>query len=120
MIIFWVYGTDGFSSVSKLLSTISDIRPHLDAQVCKNLAIVSSSRNGVRNLPAISKEDTTLDYGAHLPVIDFGFRKFSLKWLSAYVRTARDLGFKAVLANDHLLYSRPVARRAYRSCRDPL
>jgi alkanesulfonate monooxygenase SsuD/methylene tetrahydromethanopterin reductase-like flavin-dependent oxidoreductase (luciferase family) len=48
-----------------------------------------------------------LDYGAHLPVIDFGFRKFSLDWLSAYVRTARDLGFKAVLANDHLIYSRP-------------
>jgi alkanesulfonate monooxygenase SsuD/methylene tetrahydromethanopterin reductase-like flavin-dependent oxidoreductase (luciferase family) len=48
-----------------------------------------------------------LDYGAHLPVIDFGFRKFSLEWLSAYVRTTRDLGFKAVLANDHLIYSRP-------------
>jgi len=48
-----------------------------------------------------------LDYGAHLPVIDFGFRKFSLEQLSEYVRTARDLGFKAVLANDHLIYSRP-------------
>jgi alkanesulfonate monooxygenase SsuD/methylene tetrahydromethanopterin reductase-like flavin-dependent oxidoreductase (luciferase family) len=48
-----------------------------------------------------------LDYGAHLPVVDFGFRKFSLERLSAYVRTARDLGFKAVLANDHLIYSRP-------------
>ena len=48
-----------------------------------------------------------MDYGAHLPVIDFGFRKFSLEWLSAYVRTARDLGFKAVLANDHLIYSLP-------------
>jgi alkanesulfonate monooxygenase SsuD/methylene tetrahydromethanopterin reductase-like flavin-dependent oxidoreductase (luciferase family) len=47
-----------------------------------------------------------LDYGAHLPVIDFGFRKFSLERLSAYVRTARELGFKAVLANDHLIYSR--------------
>ena len=48
-----------------------------------------------------------MDYGAHLPVVDFGFRKFSLEWLSLYVRTARDLGFKAVLANDHLIYSRP-------------
>ena len=48
-----------------------------------------------------------MDYGAHLPVIDFGFRKFSLEWLSAYVRTARDLGFKAILTNDHLIYSRP-------------
>ena len=48
-----------------------------------------------------------MDYGAHLPVVDFGFRKLSLEWLSAYVRTARDLGFKAVFANDHLIYSRP-------------
>jgi alkanesulfonate monooxygenase SsuD/methylene tetrahydromethanopterin reductase-like flavin-dependent oxidoreductase (luciferase family) len=48
-----------------------------------------------------------LDYGVHLPVVDFGFRNFSLDWLSTYVRTARDLGFKAVLANDHLIYSRP-------------
>src|SRR5207344_934490 len=31
----------------------------------------------------------------------------SLEWLTAYVRTAQDLGFKAVLANDHLIYSRP-------------
>ena len=50
---------------------------------------------------------TTLDYGAHLPVIDFGFHKFSLEWLSAYVRTARDLGFKAISTNDHLIHSRP-------------
>lgn len=48
-----------------------------------------------------------MDYGAHLPVVDFGFREFSLEWLCAYVQTARDLGFKAVLANDHLIYSRP-------------
>ena len=48
-----------------------------------------------------------MDYGVHLPVVDFGLHKFSLDWLSVYVRTARDLGFKAVLANDHLIYSRP-------------
>jgi alkanesulfonate monooxygenase SsuD/methylene tetrahydromethanopterin reductase-like flavin-dependent oxidoreductase (luciferase family) len=48
-----------------------------------------------------------LDYGVHLPVINFGFHEFSLQRLSAYVRQARDLGFKAVLANDHLIYSRP-------------
>ena len=48
-----------------------------------------------------------MDYGAHLPVIDFGFHKFSLEWLSAYVRTARDLGFKAISTNNHLIYSRP-------------
>lgn len=48
-----------------------------------------------------------MDYGVHLPVIDFGFQKFSLERLSAYVQTARDLGFKAVSTNDHLISARP-------------
>jgi alkanesulfonate monooxygenase SsuD/methylene tetrahydromethanopterin reductase-like flavin-dependent oxidoreductase (luciferase family) len=48
-----------------------------------------------------------LDYGVHLPVIDFGFRKFSLDGLSVYVQAARDLGYKAIATNDHLIYSRP-------------
>jgi alkanesulfonate monooxygenase SsuD/methylene tetrahydromethanopterin reductase-like flavin-dependent oxidoreductase (luciferase family) len=56
---------------------------------------------------AIWKEGTTVDYGAHLPVIDFGFHEFSLERLCAYVRAARDLGFKAVSTNDHLIHSRP-------------
>jgi hypothetical protein len=56
---------------------------------------------------AIWKEGTTVDYGAHLPVIDFGFYEFSLERLCVYVRAARDLGFKAVSTNDHLIHSRP-------------
>jgi alkanesulfonate monooxygenase SsuD/methylene tetrahydromethanopterin reductase-like flavin-dependent oxidoreductase (luciferase family) len=48
-----------------------------------------------------------LDYGAHLPVIDFGFHEFSLESLSDYVRMARDLGFKAISTNDHLIHSHP-------------
>lgn len=48
-----------------------------------------------------------MDYGAHLPVVDFGFQEFSLERLSTYVRTARDLGFKAISANDHLIAARP-------------
>jgi alkanesulfonate monooxygenase SsuD/methylene tetrahydromethanopterin reductase-like flavin-dependent oxidoreductase (luciferase family) len=48
-----------------------------------------------------------VDYGAHLPVINFGFHEFSLDSLSAYVQAARDLGFKAVSTNDHLIHSRP-------------
>lgn len=48
-----------------------------------------------------------MDYGAHLPVVDFGKQKFSLEGLSAYVQTARDLGFKAVSTNDHLIAHRP-------------
>jgi len=48
-----------------------------------------------------------LDYGVHLPVIDFGNQGFSLDRLCAYVQTARELGFKAVSSNDHLIHSRP-------------
>ena len=48
-----------------------------------------------------------MDYGVHLPVIDFGNEGFSLDRLCAYVQTARELGFKAVSSNDHLIHSRP-------------
>ena len=48
-----------------------------------------------------------MDYGVHLPVIDFGFERFSLERLCAYVRKAEELGFKGVSTNDHLIYSRP-------------
>jgi len=48
-----------------------------------------------------------LDYGAHLPVIDFGNQGYSLEHLSTYVRTARELGFKAISTNDHLIHVRP-------------
>jgi alkanesulfonate monooxygenase SsuD/methylene tetrahydromethanopterin reductase-like flavin-dependent oxidoreductase (luciferase family) len=48
-----------------------------------------------------------LDYGVHLPVIDFGFHRFSLERLCAYVRRAEELGFEAVSTNDHLIHSRP-------------
>lgn len=48
-----------------------------------------------------------MDYGVHLPVIDFGFQQFSLERLCAYVRKADELGFKAVSTNDHLIFSRP-------------
>jgi len=48
-----------------------------------------------------------LDYGVHLPVVDFGFQRFSLARLSVYVQTAGDLGFKGVSTNDHLISARP-------------
>jgi alkanesulfonate monooxygenase SsuD/methylene tetrahydromethanopterin reductase-like flavin-dependent oxidoreductase (luciferase family) len=48
-----------------------------------------------------------LDYGAHLPVIDFGDQQFSLERLLAYVQAARELGFRAVSTNDHLIFSMP-------------
>ena len=57
-----------------------------------------------------------MDYGAHLPVVDFGSHQFSLERLSAYVQTARDLGFKALTTNDHLIIVAPMARRADGTC----
>lgn len=48
-----------------------------------------------------------MDYGAHLPVVDFANRRFSLEQLTSYVQTARDLGFKAITTNDHLIAARP-------------
>lgn len=48
-----------------------------------------------------------MDYGVHLPVVDFGSHQFSLDRLSAYAQTARDLGFKALSTNDHLIAALP-------------
>ena len=48
-----------------------------------------------------------MDYGAHLPVVDFGSHQFSVERLSEYAQTARDLGFKALSTNDHLISSLP-------------
>jgi alkanesulfonate monooxygenase SsuD/methylene tetrahydromethanopterin reductase-like flavin-dependent oxidoreductase (luciferase family) len=46
-----------------------------------------------------------MEYGAHLPLIDFGTSP-SLRRLKEYARTAADLGYSAICANDHLLFSR--------------
>lgn len=48
-----------------------------------------------------------MDYGVHLPLIAFDGRPFSLEFLQTYAETAERLGFQAVSANDHLLFSRP-------------
>jgi alkanesulfonate monooxygenase SsuD/methylene tetrahydromethanopterin reductase-like flavin-dependent oxidoreductase (luciferase family) len=47
-----------------------------------------------------------VDFGAHLPLIDFGTRT-SLTGLKAYARNAAELGYSYLCANDHLLFSRP-------------
>jgi alkanesulfonate monooxygenase SsuD/methylene tetrahydromethanopterin reductase-like flavin-dependent oxidoreductase (luciferase family) len=47
-----------------------------------------------------------VEYGAHLPLIDFG-TPVSLSGLKAYARTASTLGYRYLCANDHLLFSRP-------------
>jgi alkanesulfonate monooxygenase SsuD/methylene tetrahydromethanopterin reductase-like flavin-dependent oxidoreductase (luciferase family) len=47
-----------------------------------------------------------VEYGAHLPLIDFGTTP-SLGSLKQYARTAASLGYRYLCANDHLLFSRP-------------
>jgi probable F420-dependent oxidoreductase len=48
-----------------------------------------------------------MDYGVHLPLIDFDGRPCSLRRLLDYAETAARLGFVALSVNDHLLFSRP-------------
>jgi alkanesulfonate monooxygenase SsuD/methylene tetrahydromethanopterin reductase-like flavin-dependent oxidoreductase (luciferase family) len=46
-------------------------------------------------------------FGAHLPLVDFDGAGWPVGRLHEYVRTARDLGFASLGANDHLVFSRP-------------
>jgi probable F420-dependent oxidoreductase len=48
-----------------------------------------------------------MDYGAHLPLIDLDGRPWTLRGLLDYAEAAEDLGFRALSANDHLLFPRP-------------
>jgi alkanesulfonate monooxygenase SsuD/methylene tetrahydromethanopterin reductase-like flavin-dependent oxidoreductase (luciferase family) len=48
-----------------------------------------------------------LDFGAHLPLIDFDGSGYSLGGLIGYAEAARDLEFAALSANDHMLFARP-------------
>ena len=48
-----------------------------------------------------------MDFGWHLPLMDFGGNSFTLDHLITYAETARDLGFRGLAANDHLVYARP-------------
>jgi hypothetical protein len=48
-----------------------------------------------------------MDYGLHLPLMDFSGNPFSLGHLIIYAETAQKLGFSVLAANDHLVYSKP-------------
>jgi probable F420-dependent oxidoreductase len=48
-----------------------------------------------------------VDYGAHLPLIALNGQQWSLRRLLEYTETAASLGFRALSANDHLLFPRP-------------
>jgi alkanesulfonate monooxygenase SsuD/methylene tetrahydromethanopterin reductase-like flavin-dependent oxidoreductase (luciferase family) len=48
-----------------------------------------------------------MEYGAHLPLIEFGGAGKTLADLRAYARRAAALGYRYLCANDHLLFGRP-------------
>ena len=48
-----------------------------------------------------------MDYGAHLPLIALNEQHWSLRRLLEYTEIAERLGFRALSANDHLLFPRP-------------
>src|SRR5918992_1055655 len=48
-----------------------------------------------------------MEYGAHLPLIDFDGTPRTLPELSAYARRAAELEYRFLCANDHLLFARP-------------
>jgi alkanesulfonate monooxygenase SsuD/methylene tetrahydromethanopterin reductase-like flavin-dependent oxidoreductase (luciferase family) len=48
-----------------------------------------------------------MEFGAHLPLMDFGGNPYELGHLLDYVRAARDLGFRLLSANDHLVFAVP-------------
>lgn len=48
-----------------------------------------------------------MEFGAHLPLIDFGAGGLNLGDICAYARTASELGYTVLSANDHLVWHRP-------------
>jgi alkanesulfonate monooxygenase SsuD/methylene tetrahydromethanopterin reductase-like flavin-dependent oxidoreductase (luciferase family) len=48
-----------------------------------------------------------VEFGAHLPLIDFGNGLPGVDDVAAYARQARDTGFRYLCANDHLVFARP-------------
>jgi alkanesulfonate monooxygenase SsuD/methylene tetrahydromethanopterin reductase-like flavin-dependent oxidoreductase (luciferase family) len=48
-----------------------------------------------------------MQFGAHLPLIDFDDRGFGASGLASFTDAARDSGFSALSANDHFVFQRP-------------
>jgi alkanesulfonate monooxygenase SsuD/methylene tetrahydromethanopterin reductase-like flavin-dependent oxidoreductase (luciferase family) len=48
-----------------------------------------------------------VEFGAHLPLMDFGGHPYTLDHLLDYTKTAARLGFTTLCANDHLVFSVP-------------
>ena len=62
----------------------------------------SPSANGNR-----ARETAVVEFGAHLPLMDFGGNPFTLVHLADYTRTASELGFSALSVNDHMVFAVP-------------
>ncbi len=55
-----------------------------------------------------------MEYGVHLPLIDFSGKGFSLTELRAYAKQASELGYTFLCANDHLTaYAAAGAQRVF-------
>ena len=48
-----------------------------------------------------------MDFGAHLPLMDFGGNPYTLDHLVEFTSAASSLGFEALSANDHLVFATP-------------
>ncbi len=48
-----------------------------------------------------------MEFGAHLPLMDFGGHPYTLGHLVAYTRSAAQLGFVALSVNDHMVFPVP-------------
>src|SRR6266487_4019939 len=48
-----------------------------------------------------------MEFGAHLPLMDFGGHPYTLDHLLDYTKAAARLGFTTLCANDHLVFSVP-------------
>ena len=48
-----------------------------------------------------------MDFGLHLPLMDFGNNPFTVDHLIKYAETGQKLGFRALAANNHLVFSKP-------------
>ena len=48
-----------------------------------------------------------MEFGVHLPLMDFGGHPYTLDHLVAYTKTAAQLGFDALSVNDHMVFAVP-------------
>jgi alkanesulfonate monooxygenase SsuD/methylene tetrahydromethanopterin reductase-like flavin-dependent oxidoreductase (luciferase family) len=48
-----------------------------------------------------------VDFGVHLPLMDFGDHPYTLDHLIGYTKAAAQLGFSALSVNDHMVFSVP-------------